>query len=238
VANKWLEALKAKNTPHNTEEDCAHEGGRVSQTGGEIGRTPKNILAKTAKTNGTPTRGVKKPRKKELTPEGEVAHYVKLAEEFPEYVHTAERAREVLEWVAGIPEVSLDIETYGRLKRDGLLYTRCRVRLLLLHHDGTSFFVDCDHVPDDLTREILLALKNKPKYLHNALFDIPRLNRRFGVLVDQNIHDTLIASRAARAGEWEIKKGRVTQISHSLDDILAREIGVEIPKDTRLKWGA
>jgi hypothetical protein len=92
VANKWLEALKAKNTPHNTEEDCAYEGGRVSQTGEEIGRTPKNALAKTAKTNGTPTKGVKKPRKKELTPEEEVAHYAELVEEFPEYVHTAEKA--------------------------------------------------------------------------------------------------------------------------------------------------
>ena len=237
MANKWLEALKAKNSPHNTEEDCAHEGARVSQTGREIRCTPKNVLAKTAKTNGTPTKGVKKSRKKELTPEEEVAHYAELAEEFPEYVHTAERARGVLEWAARIPEVSLDIETYGRLKRDGLLYTRCRVRLLLLHHDGTSFFLDCDRVPDDLTREILFAILDKPKYLHNALFDIPRLNRRFGVLLDQNIHDTLIASRVARAGEWERKKGKVIQISHGLDDVLTREIGVEIPKDTRLKWG-
>src|ERR687897_287009 len=237
VANKWLEALKAKNSPHNTEEVCAHERSRVSQTCGEIGRTPKNVLAKTAKTNGTPTKSVKKPRKKELTPEEEVAHYAELAEEFPDYVYTVERAREVLEWIAGIPEVSLDIETYGRLKRDGLLFTRCRVRLLLLHHDGTSFFVDCHHVPDDLTREILFAIVDKPKYLHNALFDIPRLNRRFGVMLDQNVHDTLIASRVARAGEWERKKGRVTQITHSLNDVLAREIGVEIPKDTRLKWG-
>src|SRR5215213_2962466 len=48
---------------------------------------------------------------------------------------------------------------------------------------------------------------------------------------------TLIASRVARAGEWERKKGRVTQISHSLDDVLMRELGAEIPKDIRLKWG-
>jgi DNA polymerase-1 len=237
VANKWLEALKAKNSPHNTEEVRAYEGERVSQTGGEIGRAPENVLAKSAKTNGKPTKGVKKPGKKELAPEEEVAHYAELAKEFPEYVHTAERAREVLEWVTGIPEVSLDIETYGRLKRDGLLYTRCRVRLLLLHHDGTSFFMDCHHVPDDLTREILFAIVDKPKYFHNALFDIPRLNRRFGILLDQNIHDILLASRVARAGEWERKKDGVIPISHSLGDVLAREIGVEIPKNTRLKWG-
>jgi DNA polymerase I-like protein with 3'-5' exonuclease and polymerase domains len=251
VANKWLEALKSKNTPHNTEEDCAREDGCSSKAGGKNGRTrkkppvktaktpsknghtPENVPAKTAKTNGTPTKRVKK----KLTPEEEVTHYDELATSFPEYVHTAKRAGEVLEWVARLPEVALDIETYGRLKRDGLLYTRCRVRLLVLHHDGTSYFVDCDRVSDELVVEILSTLKDKPKYLHNAMFDIPRLNRRFGVLLDQNIHDTLIASRVARAGEWERKKGRVTQISHSLNDVLAREIGVEIPKDTRLKWG-
>jgi DNA polymerase-1 len=143
----------------------------------------------------------------------------------------------VLEWARQVPGVALDIETHGRLKRDGLLYTRCQVRLIQLHHDGTSFFIDCNHVPDELVVEILSTVKDKPKYLHNALFDIPRLYRRFGVLLDENVYDTLIASRVARAGEWERKKGRVTQISHSLDDVLAREIGVEIPKDIRLKWG-
>jgi hypothetical protein len=45
----------------------------------------------------------------------------------------------------------------------------------------------------------------------------PDSNRRFGVLLDETVHDTLIASRVARAGEWERKKGRVTQISHSLE---------------------
>src|SRR5215212_9148038 len=220
---------------------------------GEIGDTPKNALAKitddaSSKKGHTPEKPLakiakitaklkKRTKNKQLTPEEEEAHRVQLEKDFPEYVYTEERAREVLEWARQVPEVAIDIETYGRLKRDGLLYTRCRVRLLLLHHDGTSFFVDCDYVPDDLTREILFAIVDKPKYLHNALFDIPRLNRRFGVLLDQNIHDTLIASRVARAGEWEKKKGRATQISHSLDDVLAREIGVEILKDTRLKWG-
>jgi DNA polymerase I len=251
VANKWLEALKSKNTPHSTEEDCAHVRMTVAPRGDENGHTPENppaktaktssknghtlenVPVKTAKTNGTPTKRVKK----KLTPEEEAAEQTRLAEAYREWIRTAGRVGEVLEWVAGIPEVCLDVETYGRLKRDGLLYTRCQVRLILLHDDGTSYFVDCDHVPDELTREILLALKDKPKYLHNALFDIPRLYRRFGVLLDENIHDTLIASRVARAGEWERKKGRVTQISHSLDDVLMRELGVEIPKDTRLKWG-
>jgi DNA polymerase I-like protein with 3'-5' exonuclease and polymerase domains len=47
----------------------------------------------------------------------------------------------------------------------------------------------------------------------------------------------MIASRVARAGEWERNKGTVIQKSHGLEDCLQRELGVEIPKDTKLKWG-
>src|SRR5215208_2209980 len=63
-----------------------------------------------------------------------------------------------------------------------------------------------------------------------------RLYRGFGVLFGQNVHDTMLASRVARAGEWEMKKFKVIQKGHSLDDCLERELGIEIPKDTKLKW--
>src|SRR5215208_2267165 len=220
---------------------------------GKIGDTPKNALAKitddaSSKKGHTPEKPLakiakitaklkKRTKKKQLTPEEEEAHRVQLEKDFPEYVYTEERAREVLKWVRQVPEVAIDIETYGRLKRDGLLYTRCQVRMILLHHASTSFFLDSNHVPDATIVAILEALKDKPKYLHNALFDIPRLYRRCGVLLDQGIQDTMIASRVARAGEWERKKGRAVQKSHSLDDCLKRELGIEIPKDTRLNWG-
>jgi DNA polymerase I-like protein with 3'-5' exonuclease and polymerase domains len=91
-------------------------------------------------------------------------------------------------------------------------------------------------VPNELVAPVLDELRDKPKYLHNSLFDIPRLYRRFGVLLDQNVHDTMIASRVARAGEWERNKGKVIQKSHGLEDCLQRELGVEIPKDRKLKW--
>jgi len=125
VANKWLEALKSKNTPHNTEEDCARKDGRSSKAGGKNGRTrekppvktaktpsknghtPGNVPAKTAKTNGTPTKRVKK----KPTPEEEAAEQTRLAEAYPEWIRTASRVGDVLEWVAGIPEVCIDIET-------------------------------------------------------------------------------------------------------------------------------
>jgi DNA polymerase-1 len=217
MANKWLEALKA----NNTGDDCTlpGEGNR------EIG--PDKIDKNTRKTK----------KKKKLTPEEEAAEVSRLAETHPSYVVTEERSKEVLEWARGVPEVAIDIETHGRLKRDGLLYTRCRVRMILLAGGGESWFIDCEHVPKNLITEILLALKDNPKYLHNALFDIPRLYRSFGVLLDRGVEDTMVMSRVARAGEWERKKGRAIQVSHSLDDCIKRELAVEIPKNTKLKWG-
>jgi hypothetical protein len=228
MANEWLEMLKQELGQHNTAAASRKADTVGTPAGGEKAslapsknrHTSKKVTDKTDKNNITSTKDVKKTKKrtkkKKLTAEEEETHYDELAAAFPAYVHTEERARKVLEWTKQVPELALDIETYGRLKRDGLLYTRCQVRLLQLHHGGASWFIDCNHVPDEITTEILLAIKDKPKYLHNALFDIPRLYRRFGVLLDDNVHDTLIASRVARAGEWERKKGRVTQISHSL----------------------
>src|SRR5215207_7000858 len=132
--------------------------------------------------------------------------------------------------------MALDIETYGKLKRDALLYIKGRVRLIQLHSGGETWLIDCDFVEDGLVTPILEELQGKPKYLHNSLFDIPRLYRKFGVLLDQNVHDTMLASRVARAGGWEKKNFKVIQKAHSLDECLQRELGIEIPKDRRLKW--
>jgi len=133
--------------------------------------------------------------------------------------------------------MALHIETYGKLKRDALLYIKGRVRLIQLHSGGETWLIDCDFVEDGLVTPILEELQDKQKYLHNSLFDIPRLYRRFGVLLDQNVHDTMLASRVARAGEWEKKMFKVIQKSHGLEDCLERELGMEIPKDRNLKWG-
>jgi hypothetical protein len=133
------------------------------------------------------------------------------------------------------PEMALDVETYGKLKRDGLLYTKGRVRLISLHYGGESWFIDCDQVAGELVVPILEEIKDKPKYLHNSLFDLLRLYRRFGVLLDSENHDTMLASRVARAGEREKKKFKVIQKSHTLDECLQRELNIEIPKDRKLK---
>jgi DNA polymerase-1 len=232
VANKWLEALKAKNTIHNTEEECARESVISLGVGAENAHAPETPPDKIDKIAEKP----KKKAKKKLTPEGEYELTLELADEFSGYVISDARARECLEWAEQIDEVEIDIETYGRLKRDGLLYTRCQIRLIILHHAEKMWFIDCKHVSDGMVRRILAALKDTRKIFHNALFDVPRLYRIYGVLLDQGVEDTMIASRVARAGEWERKKGIPLQISHSLDDCIKRELAVEIPKNTKLKW--
>jgi DNA polymerase-1 len=214
----------SSNTPRDGGDDEADESGGDSSSSSKPPSRSGDDEGKPKKT--------KKPK----SPQEEEELQSRLAATF-NYVYTEEDAKRCLEWVTSAPEMALDIETYGKLKRDGLLYTKGRIRLISLHHGGESWFIDCDHVADELVIPILEEIKGKPKYLHNSLFDIPRLYRRFRVLLDSEIRDTVLASRVARAGEWERTKGKVIQKSHGLDDCLQRELGIEIPKDRKLKWG-
>jgi len=223
MGNPWLERLKEYKSIHNTHTTFRKDHTGESGGGGKNGNTYENPLDEI-------DRNTRKTKKK-LTPEEEYEETLKLADKWSGYVVNDDRARECLEWAQQTEDVEIDIETYGRLKRDGLLYTRCQIRLIHM------WFIDCHHVSDEMVSEILRALKDKRKIFHNALFDVPRLYRIYGVLLDQDLDDTMIASRVARAGEWERKKGVPLQISHSLDDCIKRELGVEIPKNTKLKWG-
>jgi hypothetical protein len=188
----------SSNTPSTSGDDEADESGGDSSSfkplrkSGDDEEGPKKTSSKT-----------KKPK----SPDEEEELRASLAEKF-NYIYTEEGAKRCLEWVKLVPEMALDIETYGKLKRDGLLYTKGTVRLISLHYGGESWFIDCDQVAAEVVVPILEEIKNKPKYLHNSLFDVPRLYRRFGVLLDGEIHDTVLASRVARAGEWERKKAR------------------------------
>ena len=87
-----------------------------------------------------------KKTKKPKSPEEEEELRSHLAGTF-NYIYTEEGARRCLEWVKSTPEMARDIETYGRVKRDAVLYTKCSVRLISLHYCGESWFIDCDHVP-------------------------------------------------------------------------------------------
>ena len=146
---------------------------------------------------------MKKPKKtkKPKSPEEEEELRSQLAARF-NYAYTEEGAKRCLEWVKSASEMALDIETYGRVKRDGLPLHEvlCSPHLALWWSVVVHRLRPC---AERLVVPILEEIKDKPKYLHNSLFDIPRLYRRFGVLLDQNVHDTMIASRVARAGSGE-----------------------------------
>jgi DNA polymerase I-like protein with 3'-5' exonuclease and polymerase domains len=219
VAKKWMDLLDQELNQHNT-----------SPPSSELLDSSENGTDKIDKNTEKPK------KKKKLTPEEGYEKTLELADEWSCYVISNERALACLEWARETDAAEIDIETYGRIKRDGLLYTRCQIRLIILHHEEHMWLIDCHHVPDETVAEILGALRYARKIFHNALFDVPRLYRTYGVLLDENVDDTMIASRVARAGEWERKKGRAVQKSHSLGDCIKRELDVEIPKDTRLKW--
>jgi DNA polymerase I-like protein with 3'-5' exonuclease and polymerase domains len=142
-------------------------------------------------------------------------------------------------WVESCSYIAVDTETKGETKDVAVNYLHGPIRLVQLYHEGTTWFVDGDVADDGDVACILEALWGKPLYLHNALFDIPRIERRFGVYLGrEDIRDCLIASRIARAGEWIPQKGGTTKKkSHDLGAALERELGVKIEKDRTLRWG-
>src|SRR5215212_801434 len=156
---------------------------------------------------------------------------------------TDEEAREVVEWLRTLDSVALDIETYGTNLKGGIShatddatsYLRGVVRLVAFHGSGQGRIVDMHGVSDGMLAEMLRAIEGKPKYLHNALFDLPRLYRRCGVLLKREVYDTLIAARAARAGETE-SDGH-TKLDYDLGAALERELGVKVDKNIKHKWG-
>jgi len=191
MANKWMDLL-------DQELGKSREVSGLSENGTD--KTDKN-------TEKPKKRAKPKAKKKKLTPEEVYEKTLELADEWSGYVISNERALACLEWAQETDAVEIDIETYGCLKRDGLLYTRCQIRLIILHHEEKMWFIDCHHVPDETVTEILGALAEPGvhKIFHNALFDVPRLYRTYGVLLDGDLHDTMIAARVARGrvGEEE-----------------------------------
>ena len=156
-----------------------------------------------------------------------------LAERF-NYIHTDERAADCLAWARKVREVALDTETVG------LLQLHHRIRLVQLHADGQNWSIDADHVSPERVAEILREFEDKPKYIHNAAFDMPRIYRQFGVALTTNVRDTLVASRGAYPGDWGVEGGEdkgdtIVRFKHGLEDCLERELGVVLEKDRRFR---
>lgn len=149
----------------------------------------------------------KEPTKKAVTFE-EIAAASKQLAQSHNIVVDEESALECKAWVESCSYIAVNTETKGDTKDVAVNYLHGPIRLVQLHCGDTTWFMDGDVADDGDVAAILEALRDKPLYFHNALFDIPRIKRRFSVYLGrEDIRDCLIASRIARAGEWIPKKG-------------------------------
>src|SRR5215204_6479202 len=172
----------------------------------------------------------------------------RLVKAFPNLIFNDHDLSRVVEWLRTQEGVSLDIETYGTGRRKeerskkALSFVQGTIRLIQLSAGGVTFTLDCAFLSTDAVAGLLGALEGKPLYLHNAIFDLPRLLRTFGVdLLEEDVRDTMVLSRLLRAGQWEYEQakdgGNFTVVKkHNIKDVLARETGVSIAKETDHRW--
>jgi hypothetical protein len=172
----------------------------------------------------------------------------RLAKVFPNLIFEDHDLSRVAEWVPAQEGISLDIETYGTGRRKeerskkALSFVKGTIRLVQLSSGGDTFTLDCALLSTDAVAGLLGALEGKHLYLHNAIFDLPRILRTFGVdLLEEDVRDTMVLSRLLRAGQWERvlanDGGTFTVVKkHNIKDVLRRELGVSIAKETDHRW--
>jgi DNA polymerase I-like protein with 3'-5' exonuclease and polymerase domains len=230
---------------------------------------PDSILKKALEFLGQPATGPTdrpvSPEKEEVTPTHSYAlltdkagtvspeeqvtpthSYAQLAD--PRLVVVDNGVDQVIAWLRTVTDVALDIETHGQAKRkedhkkEALSFVRGTVRLVQLSDGETTYFLDAASLSADAMRLVLGELHGKSLYLHNAIFDLPRILRAFGVdLLDEDIRDTLILSRLLRSGQWAsvatANGGTVTvNLRHDIKSLLHRELGIRISKETDHRW--
>src|SRR5215204_3756153 len=171
-----------------------------------------------------------------------------LAREFPGLIFEDDQVDRVVEWICAQETVAVDIETYGSGQRKeertkkALSFVKGTIRLIQLSSGKETFTLDAALLERDSVARILRQLKGKALYLHNAIFDLPRILHTFGIdLLEEDVRDTMVLSRLLRAGQWERvlgKDGGVATVvkKHNIKDVLMRELGVSIAKETDHRW--
>jgi DNA polymerase-1 len=220
---------------------------------GQPTHTPVTSTETPEKEQLTPTHKYAKmppaPRYEQIKEDPLLAANRELAGEFSYLIFEDEKIEEVLAWLRSQGSASLDIETHGtaRLKADrtkeALSFVRGTVRLLQLScGSGETYTLDAALLSKEAVATVLTELKGKPIYLHNAIFDLPRVLRHFGVdLLEEDVRDTMVLSRLLRAGQWEsvaTAAGGTMAVTkkHNIRDVLLRELGITIPKETDHRW--
>jgi DNA polymerase I-like protein with 3'-5' exonuclease and polymerase domains len=161
-------------------------------------------------------------------------------------IYKNEDAERVAGWLATLTDISADMETYGTAKtkairkKEALSFVRGRVRLVQLSSGTETYFLDTMLLSQETVGAILKGLKGKTIYFHNASFDVPRLKHHFGIdLSGEDIRDTMVLSRLARAGEWvddPTRTSRMRPFRHDLKSALVQEGVAEIPCEVDHRW--
>jgi DNA polymerase I-like protein with 3'-5' exonuclease and polymerase domains len=186
-----------------------------------------------------------------ITSEGDLLHAdQQLCSTFPNLIFQDSQADRVIFWIRAQDSISLDIETHGQAKwkeqckKEALSFVRGTIRLVQLSSGDETYTLDAALLPEHTVARVLRELHGKPLYLHNAIFDLPRLLRTFGVdLLGEDIRDSMVLSRLYQAGQWEYIASKAkpgitatVNLKHNIRDVLSREIGVEISKETGHRW--
>jgi DNA polymerase I-like protein with 3'-5' exonuclease and polymerase domains len=124
----------------------------------------------------------------------------------------------------------LDLETKGLDPWSG-----AAIKVLTLFEEGWDDAVI--YRGDDIARA-LESLEGRDVIIHNAMFDLPMLERHYpGGTIRKlgRVYDTLTLARIARAGEVDEKK----KGAFSLAAVLWRELGVKVSKEQQKSdWSA
>jgi DNA polymerase-1 len=171
-----------------------------------------------------------------------------LKENSPNLIFEERELGRVASWIRAQGGVCLDIETYGASsqqeehKKEALSFVRGTIRLIQLSAGGETYTLDAALLTREGVARTLRELRGKALYLHNAIFDLPRIKRAYQVdLIDEDVRDTMVLSRLLRAGQWEYVAAKnggtaTANLKHNIRDVLIREIGVAIPKETDHRW--
>ena len=161
-------------------------------------------------------------------------------------IYRGEDVGRVIMWLQDLTDVSVDSETYGiarteeERKKLRLSFVKGKIRLIQLSNGLETYFLDAMFLSREAIARVLEALKGTTLYLHNAIFDLPRFQRHFGVdLTNEDVRDTMMLSRLARAGEWvddPTRKSRTRPLEHTLKAALAQEGVAGIPHETDHRW--
>lgn len=196
------------------------------------------------KKNEKPPTSEKKKRDKNPTSILAIARANRLLREDHNLIYRRQDVGEVREWLKKTSEVALDTETYGagasagERRKMALSFVRGQVRLIQLSANGETYLIDARLLHKEDVSSILKELQGKAILCHNAIFDLPRIKRHFGVdLMSDDVRDTLVLSRLARAGEWEENEDSdPVAMRHGLGEILKREGVANLDKEVDHKW--